>query len=541
MTKGVLCFGTAAVALLLATRVLLGAAPEGKPAQPQFQNSDRCFACHNGLTTPSGKQVSIGLDWRASIMANSARDPYWQSSVRREIADHPQARVAVEDECSVCHMPMAHYQAKLRGEPGRILAHLPFTAAAEENPLAEDGVSCSLCHQISQDKLGTPASFNGGFVIAPPDAHGVSSEYGPFAIAPGQQRIMESSTGGFRPTPAPHIRESEMCATCHTLYTTPLVPSGGKADRFPEQMPYLEWLHSDYSRRSSCQSCHMPAINEPAPFSAVLGLARGGWRQHSFLGANFFMLRMLNRYRQDLDVAALPQELDSVATDTIALLQSKAARVSIRDVRVEGGSLRLDVLVENLTGHKLPTAYPSRRAWLHVLVEDQNGREVFESGRLQPDGSIAGNDNDSDPARFEPHYREINSPDQVQIYEPILRDQGGRVTTGLLSTVAYIKDNRLLPRGFDKNNATKDIAVVGAAAEDPDFLGGSDRVAYQAPLGGASGPFHVVVELWYQPIGFRWAHNLASYAEPEPQRFVRYYDSMASGNAVVLARAQATR
>src|SRR5579864_1774088 len=131
-----------------------------------FQTSDRCIACHNGMQTPSGDDLSIGIDWRASIMANSARDPYWQASVRREITDHPAAATAIEDGCSDCHMPMARTEAKLRGQPGAVFAHLPVDPTKPEDLEAQDGVSCSLCHQISPDKLGKPESFSGGFVIA---------------------------------------------------------------------------------------------------------------------------------------------------------------------------------------------------------------------------------------------------------------------------------------------------------------------------------------------------------------------------------------
>ncbi len=77
----------------------------------------------------------------------------------------------------------------------------------------------------------------------------------------------------------------------------------------------------------------------------------------------------------------------------------------------------LDVKITQLAGHKLPTAYPSRRVWLHVVLTDRNGRIVFESGTFQTDGAIAGNDNDADPAQFEPHYAQIETSDQVQIYE----------------------------------------------------------------------------------------------------------------------------
>src|SRR5205814_142559 len=54
-----------------------------------FQTSDRCLACHNGVTTATGEDISIGVNWRTSIMANSARDPYWMAGVRRELIDHP--------------------------------------------------------------------------------------------------------------------------------------------------------------------------------------------------------------------------------------------------------------------------------------------------------------------------------------------------------------------------------------------------------------------------------------------------------------------
>ena len=66
----------------------LAAQARSAPSAVAFQTSDRCIACHNGLTTASGEDVSIGFDWRATIMANSSRDPYWQASVRRETIDH---------------------------------------------------------------------------------------------------------------------------------------------------------------------------------------------------------------------------------------------------------------------------------------------------------------------------------------------------------------------------------------------------------------------------------------------------------------------
>src|SRR5258706_5832234 len=251
------------------------------------------------------------------------------------------------------------------------------------------------------------------------------------------------------------------------------------------------------------------------------------------------MLRMLNLYRRELSVAALPTEMTAASERTVAFLQAQTARVSIRSVDLASDRLKVQVLVQNLTGHKMPTAYPSRRAWLHVTIRDARDNKVFESGALHADGSIEGNDNDADPARFEPHYREITQGDQVQIYEPILKDSAGHVTTGLLSAVGYLKDNRLLPSGFKKETAEPDIAVVGDAAEDPNSTDAGNVVRYSVSTGDAQGPFHVEAELWYQPIGFRWAHNLGSYKAPEPQRFVGYYESMLNATAVLLTRTEA--
>jgi cytochrome c551/c552 len=512
------------------------------PPEPEFRTSDRCLACHNGLTTASGQDVSIGFDWRAAIMANSSRDPYWQASVRRETVDHTSAKAAIEDECSVCHMPITRYDAKVRGKYGEVFTHLPFHADEKEGRAAADGVSCSVCHQISTERLGTPESYNGGFVVQPPQDAELRPEYGPFVVEAGHTRIMRSSTEGYRPTQSDHIRQSEICATCHTLMTQALGPDGAVVGRLPEQVPYQEWQHSEFKATKSCQACHMPAVNEPAPITRVFGVPRDGVSRHVFVAGNFFVLRMLNRYRDALDVAALPQELTAGADRTIDFLASQAASLRIDDVQVEGGRLRADVVVENLSGHKLPTAYPSRRAWLHLVVRDANARVVFESGALNPDGSVQGNDNDADASAFEPHYTEIRSADQVQIYESVLGDTKGAITTGLLTAVRYLKDNRLLPRGFDKRTAEPDIAVQGSALDDPDFVGGSDRVRYSVTVAGAQGPFVVNAELLYQPIGFRWANNLKAYgSHEEPRRFTGYYDAMASGSATVLARAEVSR
>ena len=512
-----------------------------KTLEKEFRTSDRCVACHNQLQTSSGEDISIGFQWRASVMANSARDPYWQGSVRRESLDHPESQANIEDECSICHMPITHLTAKSEGQKAKIFEHLPISLEDQEHRAAADGVSCSVCHQIDKARLGTSESFNGNVVIASPQEKGPRPEYGPFAVDQGHRRVMESSTGGFVPEQGDQMRDSALCGSCHTLKTKALGPGGEEIGSLAEQMPYQEWLHSDYHNTRSCQSCHMPEVQEPVRITALYGAPREGMHRHEFIGGNFFLQRILNGHRNDLGVEALSSELSAAAEGTTRFLETQSARISIRDLQTTATGLSMAVLVENLTGHKLPTAYPSRRAWLHVVARDNGGHIVFESGALNSDGSIVGNDNDADPLRFEPYYRQINSPEQVQIFEPILTNAQGKVTTGLLSATGYLKDSRILPSGFDKRTAELDIAVAGEAADDPDFNDKGALTRYVINTGNAAGPFHVEVELWYQPIGFRWAHNLASYKAMEPQRFVSYYEAAAQHTALVMARAEADR
>ncbi len=522
---------------------LLSGAPESnrQTGKELFQTSDRCFACHNLLHTSSGEDVSIGLSWRPTMMANSARDPYWQAGVRREAIDHPESRAAIEDECSKCHMPMARFQSKFEGREGEVFKHLDFSSDDRMDRLAQDGVSCSLCHQIAKDKLGTPESLVGEFVIDTKRNKGEREEYGPYKVEDGLNRIMRTSSGGYKPTESDHIRQSELCATCHTLITKALGPNGQVIGQLPEQMPYQEWLQSDFKEKKSCQNCHMPVVEEPTPVTNTLGKAREEMGRHVFVGGNFFMMRVLNRYRSELGVNALPQEFEAAAARTIEHLKSNTAQLSIDRVDVTEGRLLADMSVQNLSGHKFPTAYPSRRAWLHVTVRDRDNRLIFESGALNPDGSITGNDNDADANRFEPHYTEITGGDQVQIYEDIMAGANNLPTTGLLTAVRFIKDNRLLPKGFDKRAVAQEIAPQGAAMTDDDFTSGGDKVRYSIPAGNAQGPFHVEAEFWFQPISFRWANNLKPYKAMEPQRFSGYYDAMSSGSAVMLLRATATR
>jgi hypothetical protein len=437
-------------------------------------------------------------------------------------------------------MPMARTEAGAAGHEFSIFAHLPAGQGnLRADLLSADGVSCTACHQIQDKGLGTKQSFTGGFVIDTQPPSGRRIAFGPYAVDQGRRRVMQSSSE-FAPEEASHMTGSELCATCHTLYTHALGANGNVLGQLPEQVPYLEWRHSSYNPYRGCQSCHMPVVDGPMAISSVLGQPRNRLARHVFRAGNFFMPRIFARHRDALAVMAPLQGLDAASRQTVEHLETEAARLAVSSIDFKAEKLLVELSVESLAGHKLPSAYPSRRAWVHFTVQDREGQVLFESGALQRDGSIGGNDNDDDAARFEPHYDLIDDPAKVQIYESIMVDAEGRPTTGLLTGFRYAKDNRLLPRGFDKSTAVEDIATQGDARNDDNFADGGDRIRYSVNLKKQAGPYTVQAELWYQPIGYRWAQNLRQRKAMETDRFVSYYESMAGVSAVVLARATAS-
>ncbi len=493
-----------------------------------FSASGSCASCHTGMSDQSGTDVSIDSAWRSTIMANAARDPYWSASVRSEISANPPLQAVIEDKCATCHAPMARTSVAARGDKARVLGDGFFDEKNPLHSLATDGVSCTVCHQILERHLGSKESFSGGYEVDIKAPWGERKVFGPSAVTEDLSELMRA-TSGFGTAQTQHMKRSELCATCHTLYT-PFVDSSGKvAGEFPEQTVYLEYVNSAYRRSASCRSCHMPGAKGAVPFAAVGGEPRQPFLQHDFVGGNVQTLRILNAASSELGVTASGQQFDRSIEKTAAQLRERTATLTVEKARVAGSRLEATVVLGSHVGHKFPAGFPSRRAWIRLTVADASGKAVFESGAVQGDGSIAGNDNDASPEQFEPHYTKIERADQVQIYEAILGDTDGNVTTTLLRAARYLKDNRLLPDGFAKANAPADIAVHGDAAKDGDFKGGGDRIVYSIDTAGAAGPFTVTAELLFQSIGYRWAQNLRRYPAPEIEQFTRHFGAV--GNA----------
>lgn len=492
-----------------------------------FATSGVCSTCHKNMLDGDGNDVSLDTYWRGTMMANASRDPYWQASVRGEVISHPEYNELIQDKCTTCHTPMARTTQVFMGGVGILLDEGFLNPDNDMNTMALDGISCTLCHQIEADNLGTPESFDGHYVIDATKTTGERSSYGPYETEEAQSIVMKSASG-YIPEEATHVQSSELCGSCHTLYTPTVDNDGEVAGLFPEQMPYIEWLASDYADEASCQDCHMPEAPGEVILSVTGGPGRSPFSIHSFAGGNTYALRLLQEYRDELQVTASADQIDAALDRALTQLQEQTAQIAVEGSEINGNILNLNVKVDSQVGHKLPSGFPSRRVWVHLKVADVDGNVVFESGHWDANGGIFGNNNDLDATAFEPHYQMINDAEQVQIYEAIMGDVDAAVTTTLLRGAVYLKDNRLLPAGFDKASVSNDIAVQGNAVQDPDFEGGVDQMVYQIELGNAPGPYTITAELLYQSIGYRWALNLDRFDALEPQRFIGYYENVSN-------------
>lgn len=490
-----------------------------------FAGSGVCAGCHTSMIDASGKDVSISRSWSSTTMANASKDPYWLATVRSEVELEPELREVIEKKCATCHMPMAEVSAAAQGGATLLLDEGFNSVDHSLHNLARDGVSCTLCHQVEADNFGQPESFGGGFVIDLDAANGSRLSYGPYQVGRQLVTIMQSSSG-YIPQQGAHLSQSELCGTCHNLVTPFVDTSGQVAGEFSEQAIYSEWENSAYPGVKGCMDCHMPAAAGALQLSITGGPARTPFSQHVFAGGNAYVLNILRYFGEEIGVTTSSENLAQTVQATEIMIGEQTARLSLENMVLTGSMLSGDVVLESLVGHKFPGGYPSRRAWLHITVHDAAGNIVFEAGGVSPDGRISGNDNDEDATRYEAHYTTISSPDQVQIYEAIMLNSDGEVTTTLLRAASYAKDNRLLPQGFDLAAAPSDTLVFGEAAQDGNFTAGGDRVNLQIDLGGAAGPITLQVELLYQSIGYRWAQNLMQDETTEAQTFGGYYNTV---------------
>ena len=503
-----------------------GSTIEGLPQGENtlFAGSGKCGGCHGfdptGIagTDSDGNDVNLVDDWRASMMANSAKDPFWRAKVSHEVAVNPAHQEALEDKCTSCHAPMGRHAAVFDGAASYSIEDMVADS------LGMDGVSCGACHQMVPEFAGT--TFSGEI------AYLTDTIFGPYGNGEDPDIFTPPMEGlvGFTPLYDESMIKSEVCAACHTLITNTVDLDGEfTGGEFVEQATYHEWVNSVYNEDGiECQDCHMPSIDDPVVLSTnyIFLQGRTPFALHTLVGGNSFMLEMMRDHAADIDAAATEEQFDDAIDATIDQLQNNSVELVLTEVGLDDDTIYYEVALTNLTGHKFPSGYPARRAFIEFTAYDEDGNLFFKSGIMDPDAyEVEGQNSD-----YEPHYDMINNSDDVQIYEMVMGDVNGDVTTVLERADHTIKDNRLVPLGFDYGHFTYDtVAVEGLALDDDDFnnggsLGsGTDWVNYHIPLDGYLGDLTVTAKLYYQSVPPKWNEEMFAVSTPEIDQFEEWY------------------
>jgi hypothetical protein len=534
-----------------------------------FVTSNQCASCHDAadntpmpthmLWPPGLNTINLSTygEWRYSMMGLSGRDPIFfaqldtESTVHSKLKGERNAPGFIQDTCLSCHgvMGQRQYHLDKGNAPNKL-----FTRDQLADPnsrygaLARDGVSCMVCHHMTDEDLDDPSTYTGKFHVGPAD-----EVYGPYPSGDSDVKVGDNvirvpmmNSVGILPVFGAQVGEAKLCASCHTIVLpvydskgNPVMDGGTPKTEF-EQTTYFEWLNSSFaSQNQTCQNCHMPdnfkgtklafqiANIEDSTFPVVPETGtptslpadqlvlqeRTFYARHQLSGINLFALEMFDQFRTDLGLYAtdglLPDPLRSTyngqhnAVDGAVTEAQSSAQVSIDSVTASGGQLQADVRVKNLAGHKLPSGVSFRRAFLDFQILDAQNHVLWESGGTNANGVIT--DTLGNPLvteffsptqqSYQPHFwagnggtpgNPITSDEQVQIYEELVRDPQGQFTTSFLSLDDKVKDNRIQPQGWSSSGPKGDITKSEGTDSDPNYQSGCgcSVVRYQLPLTG---------------------------------------------------------
>lgn len=511
-------------------RLALQMAAPSHAVTDDFLSPNVCAECHSNargadaMRTADGSEIGPHNLQTGTVMANAGRDPIFWAVLSAEQAAAPALTDAITDTCLRCHAPMARWDAVSSGEP----VPTPDAVRTEDShraSLGRDGVSCTTCHRLDPASLAAESSHTGQYAIADN-----TRIYGPHA-APFTNP-MEHHTG-FTPTEGAHMLDSEVCATCHTLQTHTVAEGALTGATFLEQSPYLEWQNSSFAGTTSCQDCHMPKVDASGtaietaiarnPGGSDFPIeARSPFGQHTMVGGNTLLLGILRDNADVLQPRADADVLDAQIERTRQMLAT-SAELSLTELRLDGSTLRGSLAVRSQTGHKLPTAYPARRAWLRVQVLDASGTPVWTTGEVDAQGRLVDATGTPLPSELAggpvlAHQEQLTDAAAVQVYELVMADADGQPVYRLLSAAQALKDNRVLPEGWDVTAAAPAVGSISPAGvgDDADYTTshGTDHVGLAIELSG-TGPYTVEASLLYQSYAPRHRAELMATDTPE--------------------------
>ncbi|MFZ1015986.1 MAG: tetratricopeptide repeat protein [Terracidiphilus sp.] len=335
-----------------------------------FPTAEYCGHCHQ----------EAYQQWRQALHSNSFRTPFYRQSVNILIRTKG---IEFARHCDSCHNPSA------------VLSGALHPVSTIDRSFDRDGLTCMTCHSIQsvKSKLG-----NGGFVMAVPSV--LVDENG--NRIPGMvpdSEILAHLDRHSKAVMQDIYHTPEFCAACHKANLPPTLNGYRWIRAFTA---YDEWQNSKFSNRNpltfyttdftTCQSCHMKRAPNVLPEP---GVKNGTFASHRWLAGNTavpFYYGFDEQLQKTIDFLRSGNYLN---VDIFGLQIGEngklVAPLGTVPFAVRGNDLlEAYVVIQNKAiGHSLiPEVRDLYEAWVQFTVTDAAGGKIYESGYLQPDGSL---------------------------------------------------------------------------------------------------------------------------------------------------------
>ncbi|MEJ2342792.1 MAG: multiheme c-type cytochrome, partial [Gemmatimonadales bacterium] len=326
----------------------------------------------------SGCHEEILREWQVSAHRYSAMDVAFQT-VQTVMAEQNGAEST--RYCGGCHDPISLFSGAKNVFNDDLTGLVGY----------QEGVSCIVCHAIRE----TDVKGNANYVIDRPDRY-------MFELDEGETpRFFRDFL--IRSYPRYHIetlqhrlfKSPEFCAACHKQFIDEEINQVGWVQL---QNQYDNWRTSRWNEPGDpettieCRECHMPLADSGDPASGDEAdynrtANDGRHRSHRFLAANQFMplalqlegaeehVELTERWLQGrLDIPEIAHKWRSGPAVPLELV--------VPDTVEAGEEVNLQaVITNNKVGHDFPTGpLDIIQAWVEIVVTDQDGNVVFESG-----------------------------------------------------------------------------------------------------------------------------------------------------------------
>jgi hypothetical protein len=333
----------------------------------------------------SNCHADVVEEWEPSAHRYAAMSPFFQGVQAAMAANNGPESTRY---CGGCHDPIALFSGSKNLYSDDLSAHG-----------YKEGISCVACHSIER----TDVRGNANYTIAPQPRYlyeeaddPILAWMGRFVIRAYPKQHMASWTRDLYKTP-------EFCGACHKQFIDEEINNVGwvQLQNQYDNWKASRWHVSDDPQGSiTCRECHMPLVTSTDPAAGdALDYNRteddGKHRSHRFIGGNQHLPGMLDLPSADEQVrlteawlrgeTEIPEIADKWTVGPAVPLQILAPETA-----APGEPIKLQVIaVNNKAGHDFPTGpLDIIQAWIEVVVEDDHGNIVFESGRLDADNYL---------------------------------------------------------------------------------------------------------------------------------------------------------